>query len=116
MDLLKEIRAEANNEYGRGELNGVHKALMLVAASELERLSELVWDLKTEILQWCSDVPDILENIGHDKECAYIPNEDKCDCGFAEAVTEFETLSSGIDEILNRCKNYDIAIGTNKGK
>lgn len=116
MDLLKEIRAEANNEYGRGELNGVHKALMLVAASELERLSELVWDLKTEILQWCSDIPSILENLGHYKECAYIPEEDKCDCGFDDAVKEVDALSSGVDDLLKRCRNYDIAIGFSKGE
>lgn len=114
MDLIKEIRAEAHNEYGRGELNGVHKALMLVAASEIERLSELVWDLKTEILQWASDVPEILESLDHDRNCAYVPNEDKCDCGLHDAEKQFANLSDGVNDLLKRCMNYDIAIGTKK--
>jgi len=111
MDLCKELRNEANNEYGRAEVNGVHKTLMMVAASEIERLLELVWDLKTEILQWANDVPDILTELGHDRDCAFIPNEDKCDCGFDDAEKAYSQLSKGANDVLSRCRNYDIAIG-----
>jgi len=114
MNLIEEIRAEAHNESGRGELNGVHKTLMLVAAHEIERLSELVWDLKTEILQWASDIPEIFDSLDHNRNCAYVPDEDKCDCGLHDAEKAFSELSKGADDVLSRCNNYDISIGLRK--
>lgn len=109
MNLIEEIRAEAHNESGRGELNGVHKTLMLVAAHEIERLSELVLDLKAIILQWTSDIPEMFDSLDCGLNYA-LPDEDKRDCGLHDAEKAYGELFKGAEDVLSRCTDYNISI------